>query len=191
MRRQRQPRPGLGRRVRAGPRRAFVDASQACKRWGVRGVRATAGLARVRVTGRAKSPAPAPSASAGYPCRAGWPRTGQPAVVGAALVLDLGQVVADDAVASREDRAVGPDLVEPRPDRRRRRVLHDARDRTRRAATRSGGASTSQAVDRAPRATRPPPPRWPRRPSAAGWSGSTSGTTRCPPSRCRSSDGCS
>jgi hypothetical protein len=47
-----------------------------------------------------------------------------PAVVDPPLVLNAGHVVADDTVAAREDRAVGADLVEPRPDRRGGRAFH-------------------------------------------------------------------
>jgi len=56
--------------------------------------------------------------------RAGPPANTVPRVIDPPLVLDGGHLVADDAVAAREDRAVGADLVEARPDRRRRRVLH-------------------------------------------------------------------
>src|SRR5215216_3536756 len=48
-----------------------------------------------------------------------------PAVAVASLGLDLKDAVADDAVAPLEDGAVGADLVEARPERRRLRVFDD------------------------------------------------------------------
>src|SRR5688572_23658153 len=49
----------------------------------------------------------------------------EPAVPVAALVPDVREVPLDDAVAIRVNRLVRPDLVEPRPHRRRRRIGDD------------------------------------------------------------------
>ena len=48
-----------------------------------------------------------------------------PGVARAPLELDLGEPVANDAVAAGEDRAIRADLVEPRPDGRRGRIVGD------------------------------------------------------------------
>ena len=54
-----------------------------------------------------------------------------PGVARAPLELDLGEPVTNDAVAAREDRPIRADLVEARPDRRRRWDRRRRRRRTR------------------------------------------------------------